>query len=104
MSNLITQLAQNAPETMITVTAADLTAAFRDIYEIARKDMMSGVQAQYQSKTMSRKQVAEMFGVTFPTLSNWAAAGILQPRKIGGKLFYETAEVLALKSKKFEVR
>lgn len=43
---------------------------------------------------MSRKEVADLFAVTLPTVHNWINAGILIPYKIGAKTRFKRSEVL----------
>lgn len=53
---------------------------------------------------LTRQQVADMFGITLPTVHAWINAGILTAYKIGNKTRFKKLEVLAackpLKSEK----
>ena len=42
-----------------------------------------------------RKDAARMLGVSLPTLDAYGRCGILHPRKIGGRVFYEESELLS---------
>jgi len=42
---------------------------------------------------LSAREVAETFGVTQRTLSNWESAGVLIPQRIRGRRYYPVAVV-----------
>ena len=44
---------------------------------------------------LTRKEVANLLKVTTVTVSEWSRRGILKPKKIGTRIRYEKAEVLA---------
>lgn len=44
-----------------------------------------------------RKDAASMLGVSLPTLDAYARSGILHPRHIGGRVFYDSHELFAVK-------
>lgn len=46
-----------------------------------------------------RKDAAKMIGRSLPTIDAYAKAGILHARHIGGCVFYEEGELLALKGR-----
>lgn len=47
------------------------------------------------AKLLTRKQVAEMFGITLPTVWDWTKKNILTAYKIGNKVYYKLNEVEA---------
>lgn len=51
--------------------------------------------AEADDKFLTRQDVADMFGVSLPTVHAWDNAGILNNYKIGTKTFYKKSEVLA---------
>jgi hypothetical protein len=44
---------------------------------------------------LSRQEVKEMFGISFTTLNEWGKAKILNPYKIGRRVYYKRGEVKA---------
>lgn len=44
---------------------------------------------------LSRKEAAELLGVTFPTLADWTNKKILRAYKIGRRIYYKPAEISA---------
>lgn len=56
-------------------------------------------QPKNSNELMSRKQVAEHFGVTIVTVHNWTKKGVLKAYRVGNKVLYKKDEVLtALKN------
>lgn len=54
-------------------------------------------------KYLTRKEVADFFGVTSKTILNWERNGVLTSRKVGGKFFYLKSEIHSLLPKEREV-
>lgn len=48
-----------------------------------------------EDRYVTRLNVAEMYGVTLPTIHSWMNAGILKPYKIGNKTRFLLSEVKA---------
>ncbi|HRO84494.1 MAG TPA: helix-turn-helix domain-containing protein [Niabella sp.] len=48
-----------------------------------------------QPEFITRQQVADLFGITLPTVHAWMHAGILTAYKIGNKTRFRKSEVLA---------
>lgn len=44
-------------------------------------------------KYIPRKEVKEMFGVSYPTIHEWESKGILEGAKIAGKKYYTSESV-----------
>ena len=44
---------------------------------------------------LSRKQVAEMFGVDISSISNWQRNGKLKPYAIGGRIYFKRSDIEA---------
>ncbi|MFT3920428.1 helix-turn-helix domain-containing protein [Cloacibacterium sp.] len=42
---------------------------------------------------MTRQEVANLFGVTLPTIHDWSRKKILNPYRIGKKIRYKESEV-----------
>lgn len=56
-----------------------------------------GQQPEKEKELYTRKEVMELFDVTYSTLFNWNKKKILTPRKIGHRVYYDRKEVLAVK-------
>lgn len=48
---------------------------------------------------LTRKQLMDYLSVSSTTLHNWNRDGILFPKQIGGRVFYEKSDVLSLTKK-----
>ena len=57
---------------------------------------LSELSTPQQKEIVSRKEVAEMFGISFVTLHEWTKNGILSPSKIGGRTFFKRSELMQL--------
>lgn len=53
-------------------------------------------------EVLDRKEVSELFGISLTTLHAWINDGILNPSKIGGRLYFKRDELLSLLTKKNE--
>ena len=47
-------------------------------------------------KILSKNEVAEYFGVTIRTITNWTTQGTLKPFKVGGLVYYRLTDIEAL--------
>ncbi len=57
---------------------------------------LSELSTPQQKEIVTRKEVAEMFGISFVTLHEWTKNGILSPSKIGGRTFFKRSELMQL--------
>lgn len=69
--------------------------------EIARKRRLENAliettETNMPPRLISRERLAKHFEVTSRTLANWEKRNILNPIKIGRKVFYELNEVIML--------
>lgn len=48
-----------------------------------------------QSGYLSRKEVSQLLKITLPTLHDWCKLGYLKPYKIGARVLFKEAEVIA---------
>lgn len=53
----------------------------------------NNLQPKEPTQYQSRKEVAEMLGVTTVTISDWTKKGILESYKIGNRVYYKRHEV-----------
>lgn len=52
------------------------------------------------SVLVRKKDAARMLGVSLPTLSKYGKFGILHPKHLGGRVFYEESEIIKYKQTK----
>jgi len=52
-----------------------------------------GVVKPREKKYLTRKQVAEKFSVTLPTVHSWVNSGRLKAHKMGGRTLFEAEQV-----------
>lgn len=75
----------------------DLVNEMRDAMTNAvfavRQDLMAGLTALNQNRTMTPNEVAQMLKVDLSTLYKWNKRGILTRQRIGGKVLYRAEDV-----------
>lgn len=52
-----------------------------------------------QDEILTRKQVAEMFGISYTTVNTWCRTGKLKRHYMGAKVYFLKSEVIALLKK-----
>ena len=57
---------------------------------------LSELSTPQQKEIVTRKEVAEIFEISFVTLHDWIKNGILTPYKIGGRTFFKRSELMQL--------
>ena len=55
-----------------------------------------------EAELMSRKEVAEYFQISLPTLRSWNLRGVISSFKIGGRRYYNKKEVESLINQKYK--
>lgn len=75
------------------IQAKDLLTRF-DTLENRLKELQKTVKTGNKTLLLTRKQVAQMLGVSLPTLHAWTKNAILQAYRIGNKVRYKENEVL----------
>lgn len=67
----------------------------KEIDEIVTKRLSAIAERKtIETELISRQNVADIFGITLPTVHAWTNAGILQAYKIGNKTRFKKSEVL----------
>jgi len=69
-----------------------------DAFEVLLVQKLSTIQQStpvIDIEFITRNQVAEIFGVTLPTVHNWINTGVLTAYKIANKTRFKKSEVLA---------
>lgn len=69
--------------------------------EFQKHNSIMKIDAKTKSnELLTRAEVSNLLKVSFPTLWSWNKSGILTSKKIGNKVFYEKADVMAQLRKK----
>ena len=80
-------------------------ATLADIERMINRAVDSRMDAFYKSLQkkqhvlVKRKDAASYLGVSLPTLDGYGKYGILHPKHVGGRVYYEEEELLAHKSR-----
>lgn len=78
-------------------------ATLSDIERMVNRAVDARMKAFYDSLRrrdsvlVRRKDAAAMLGVSLPTIDKYGRYGILHPRHVGGRVFYEESELLSVK-------
>lgn len=78
-------------------------ATLSDIERMVNRAVDARMKAFYDSLRrrdsvlVKRKDAAAMLGVSLPTIDKYGRYGILHPRHVGGRVFYEESELLSVK-------
>lgn len=96
--NILSHL-PNEGNLFLQVSVADLRELVHGLYEEEKQRIEDAILQHREKPTLTRKETAEMLGVTTTTLWQWAKAGYLVPVKIGTKVMYRASDVDALLEK-----
>jgi excisionase family DNA binding protein len=72
-----------------------LSTFLRDAVRQEIKPLIEGLKPNQETEYLSRNQVAELLGITFPTLRDYTLTGKLKGYRIGRRVRYKKAEVEA---------
>ena len=81
-------------------------ATLADIERMINRAVDARMQAFYESikekplVMIKRKEAAKMLGVSLPTLDQYGKFGILHPQHLGGRVYYDEAEIEKYKQTK----
>jgi hypothetical protein len=85
------QLIQVTPNELADLISENVKASIQNLAK-----GLSELSTPQQKEIVTRKEVAEMFGISFVTLHEWTKNGILSPSKIGGRTFFKRSELMQL--------
>jgi predicted KAP-like P-loop ATPase len=63
--------------------------------KIILEDFLKNFKPKLPNEYLSRKDVADMFGVDISTIHNWSKSGKLNPLAISGRIYFLRSEVEA---------
>lgn len=97
MININDLITNGYGDIQITVTANDLMVFANYIIASLQNNIeVAQVEAEEEEEYLTRKQMMEQYQVSKTTLHNWKIKGILVPVKVGRKVYYRKADVLAM--------
>ncbi len=78
---------------ILQISLDDLREVVKDLCQEERSRIEEAIKAHREHPVLSRKETAEMLGVTLSTLWQWDRTGYLTPVKIGSKVMYRPQDV-----------
>lgn len=79
------QFIQTTPEQLGDLIATKVDARLSEVKEL--------IQNKGRQRYMNRQETAKYLGVTLGTLNNWRKSGTLEPKYIGGRVFYKAEDI-----------
>lgn len=92
-----TNLNEADNNTLIVMSAKDLKDAIEYLVE---KKISAKVEEPKKDQPLTREQVVNLLGVSLPTLWRWARDKTLVPVHLGGRVFYNKADIDVILNKK----
>lgn len=84
------QLIQVTPNELVNLIAESVKTQIQEL-----SNQLKGTQLTTQSKEfLNRKETAELFGVSLPTIHLWQNNGILKVYKMSNRCFFRYSELL----------
>jgi hypothetical protein len=93
----------NNVDMIVTLTVVQLEELIRNVVSVELQKQNSSTPTGTETESdelLTRDAVSKMLKVSFPTLWSWNKNGILVAKKIGSRVYYEKADVLAQLRKK----
>ena len=89
---------QNNTTMIVQLTVAQLQQLIAEVVgsEFEKHNSIMKIDGKPDSnELLTRAEVSDLLKVSYPTLWSWNKSGILTSKKIGNKVFYEKADVMA---------
>ena len=80
---------------LIQVTPNELKEIINEVIETKLNELLHLEQKKQKTEFLTRKETKELLRVSYVTLNNWHRKGILEPRYIGNKLFYDKQKIVS---------
>ena len=90
--NILNQIASGG-NFVIQISAQDLKEVVSEMYQDERNRTENAIAKHREKPTLTRKEAADILGVTLSTLWQWAKSGYLVPVKIGSKVMYRPSDI-----------
>ena len=82
------------------VTASELFERLDNLTKLVTELKAKEPETPPQSDYISRQEVADIFGITLPTVHEWTINGILSAYKVANRVYYKRKEVESTYTKK----
>jgi hypothetical protein len=89
----ISELAQNAPQINLTITAADLRNFASELISQTKEQLEQEISDSKAETYLSSEKVMEMMEISKTTLWRWKQRGYLVPVRIGGNDRYRLSDI-----------
>lgn len=83
---------------IVTLTVGQLEEIIRNVLSVELQKQISSTPTGTEKESdelLTREAVSKMLKVSFPTLWSWDKNGILMAKRMGTRVFYEKADVMA---------
>ncbi len=85
---------------LIQVTPNELKEIIQEVLDNKLNELLQLGHNTQKTEFLTRKETKELLGVSYVTLNNWHRKGILEPKYIGNKLFYDKQKIVSQLSSK----
>jgi biotin operon repressor len=89
----ISELAQNAPQINLTITAADLRNFASELISQTKVELEQSISDSKAETYLSGEKVMEMMEISKTTLWRWKQRGYLVPVRVGGNDRYRLSDI-----------
>lgn len=89
----ISELAQNAPQINLTITAADLRNFASELISQTKEQLEQEISDSKAETYLSSEKVMEMMEISKTTLWRWKQRGYLVPVRVGGNDRYKLSDI-----------
>ena len=89
----ISELAQNAPQINLTITAADLRNFASELISQTKAELEQSISDSKAETYLSGEKVMEMMEISKTTLWRWKQRGYLVPVRVGGNDRYRLSDI-----------
>jgi len=67
---------------------------FRDLLTEIFSAHLNKAGKKPDEQLITRKELAKRLGISYPTIQKYSELGILEPRKLGGRIFFLWSEII----------
>ena len=79
-----------------TISVEDVVNVIRPLMSELKDEILGQVSKNNEIKLLTRKQVAEFFGIDISSVNNWTNKKVLRPIIIEGRRFFDMNDIKAL--------
>ncbi len=78
----------------IQIESVTLDELLHAIDQLVEKRLSSLIVYKDTARLLTRKQIKDQFGISFSTIHRYVTRGILIPKRIGGKVYFDQEAIL----------